>query len=118
MASEVKLVAYEESRRYVQIRRYAAPPDEVDEFMRRVEQGFVPIISRLPGFVGYYAIDLGHGQMEFANIFETREAAVASLDAASAWVAEHLAELHTCRTEVLDGRIRFGVQRQREPVGA
>ena len=111
MGEPVQTVARHDADRYVQIRRYSAPPDEVDEFLRRVQQGFVPIVSALPGFIGYYAIDLGHGAMEFANIFATREEAAASLDVAAAWVSANLDDLHTFRTEVLDGRIRLSVER-------
>jgi hypothetical protein len=99
------------AHRFVQIRRYSVPPDEVDEFLRRVQQGFVPVISSLPGFAGYYALDLGRGCLEFANIFETAEQAAASLETATHWVAQCLADLHALRTEVLTGRIRLSVSK-------
>ncbi len=39
---------------YVSVRRYEMHPFAVDELMRRVEEGFAPIISEAPGFVAYY----------------------------------------------------------------
>ncbi len=36
---------------YIAIRRMKVKPGELDEGMRRIENGFVPIISHVPGFV-------------------------------------------------------------------
>jgi hypothetical protein len=36
---------------YVSVRKYQATPGSAEEAGRRVEEGFVPIISQVPGFV-------------------------------------------------------------------
>ncbi len=42
---------------YAAIRRYEIPdPDAADELTRHLNEGFLPIISEVPGFVGYYAV--------------------------------------------------------------
>jgi hypothetical protein len=46
---------------YASIRRYKMDPGSVDELMRRVNEGFVPIISKGPGFLAYYAVNAGGG---------------------------------------------------------
>jgi hypothetical protein len=43
--------------------------EAVDELMRRVEEGFVPIISNAPGFIAYYALDAGEGVVASISIF-------------------------------------------------
>ncbi len=50
---------------YVSVRRYEMDAETVDELMRRVEEGFVPIISNAPGFIAYYALDAGGGGSSF-----------------------------------------------------
>jgi hypothetical protein len=37
-----------------------------------VDEGFVPIISEIPGFVAYYWVDAGDGVMVSTSIFEDR----------------------------------------------
>ena len=47
---------------YLSIRRYeGVDPASLDEIFQLVEEGFVPIISEGPGFIAYYALDLGQG---------------------------------------------------------
>ena len=55
---------------YASVRRYETDPGSVDELMRRVEEGFVPIISKAPGFVAYYALDAGDGVVASITVFE------------------------------------------------
>ena len=43
---------------YASVRRYTGiDPDSVDEIVRRAEEGFVPIVSKGPGFVAYYIME-------------------------------------------------------------
>ncbi len=46
---------------YTAIRRYQVDPGSVDEITRRVQNGFVPLIRQVPGFVDYYLVDAGNG---------------------------------------------------------
>ena len=65
----VRLPGYRSTKEYemayASIRRYDGVSD-VDEVIRRVEEGFVPILSGTPGFIAYYAIDQGDGTGEVA----------------------------------------------------
>jgi hypothetical protein len=49
---------------YATVRRYegVADPSEVG---RLVEEGFIPIISEIPGFVAYLLVDAGDGVICF-----------------------------------------------------
>ncbi len=44
---------------YVAIRRMKVKPGLIDEAVRRIENGFVPIISSVPGFVEYVGMQVG-----------------------------------------------------------
>ena len=45
---------------YVTVRRYEGVTDP-SETGRRVNEGFLAIISKVPGFVAYYFVDAGGG---------------------------------------------------------
>ena len=77
---------------YATVRRYEGVTDP-GEAGRRVQQGFVPILQGMPGFVAYYFADSGDGTMISTSVFESSEGAEESTRRASAWVAENLAEL-------------------------
>ncbi len=55
---------------YASVRRYKMEPSQVDELIRRVDEGFVPIVCEAPGFITYYVLDAGDGVVASINIFE------------------------------------------------
>ncbi len=77
---------------YVTVRRYEGVTDP-SEVTRQVQEGFIPIISEMPGFVAYYFVDAGDGVMVSTSIFEHKEAEEQSNWRAGQFVAQHLAPL-------------------------
>lgn len=77
---------------YATVRRYegVANPSEAG---KRVNEGFVPILKQVPGFLAYYWIDAGNGVMVSTSVFETQEGAEESNSKAKEWVAENLSSL-------------------------
>ena len=74
------------------VRRYEGVTDPA-EAGRRVAEGFVPLISGMPGFVAYYWLDAGDGEMCSTSIFEDRSQEEASNEKAAAWVRDNLSEV-------------------------
>jgi hypothetical protein len=93
-----------EQRMYATIRRYEGVTDPA-EAGRRVEEGFVPLISGLPGFVAYYWIDAGDSVMASTSVFEDRAGAEASTETAANWVRENIAELLPNPPQVTTGEV-------------
>lgn len=56
------------------------------------KRDFLPIISKEPGFIEYGVSDLGNQQVCSITIWESREQAQKSVNLASSWVREHLAD--------------------------
>jgi hypothetical protein len=77
---------------YVAVRRYegVTDPQKVGQL---VEEGFLPIISEMPGFVAYYCGDAGDGVMVSSSVFEHKDAEEQSNFRAGEFVAEDLAPL-------------------------
>jgi hypothetical protein len=78
---------------FASIRRYQGHPGRVEETIRLVENGFLPILKKQPGFVAYYAIEAGQNIVVSVSIYKDRASAEAANKAAAAWVTENLSEL-------------------------
>jgi hypothetical protein len=75
---------------YVSIRQYNGR--NVTEFSRRVQEGFVPIVRQVPGFLAWYLVDGGGG--------------AASVSAAADWVEDNVADLVEGSPAVINGEVR------------
>jgi hypothetical protein len=91
---------------YIAIRKYYTIPGVVDEWMRRVREGFIPIISKVPGFIAYYAMEVRNDEAVTVSIFETQAEAEESVRQAAEWVARHLAPLNQGLPEITVGHVR------------
>ena len=78
---------------FAAIRRYHTDPDSLDEVVRQVNEGFVPLISDMPGFVAYIALDAGQGEYGTVSVFEDQASAEESNRVAEEWVKENLGDL-------------------------
>ena len=54
---------------YAVVRRYDGVRDPA-EAGRRVQEGFVPLIREVPGFVAYYWVNAGGGVMYSTSVFQ------------------------------------------------
>lgn len=90
---------------HASIRKYRVNSDAIAALAVRVEDGFVPILNKLPGFVSYMVVDAGDGVVASISIFENEEAAEQSNAAAAAWVKENLSDVITEAPEITAGEI-------------
>src|SRR3569833_269278 len=77
---------------YVAVRRYEGVTD-TKKVAQLAREGFIPIISEMPGIVAYYLVDAGDGVTVSTSVFEHKEAEEQSTFRAGEFVAEHLAPL-------------------------
>jgi len=75
------------------------------ELGRRVNEGFVPIISEMPGFVDYYFVDAGGGVMISLSVFEDQAGAEESNSRAVDWVQQNVDSLIPNPPQVTDGEV-------------
>jgi heme-degrading monooxygenase HmoA len=78
---------------FAAIRRYHTNPDSIEEVARKVNEGFVPLISEMPGFVVYVALDAGQGEYGTVSVFEDQASAEESNRVAEEWVQQNLSRL-------------------------
>ena len=89
---------------YASIRQYNGR--NVPEFARRVQEGFVPIVRQVPGFVAWYLVDGGGGALFTITLCEDRAGAEASVSAAADWVPENVGDLVQGYPAVINGEVR------------
>ena len=86
------------------VRRYEGVTDS-QKVAQLAEEGFVPIISEMPGFVAYYHVDAGDGVIVSTSVFEHKDAEEQSTFRAGEFVAEHLAPLLPNPPKVTAGEV-------------
>ncbi len=89
---------------YATLRWYEGVTDS-SELGRRVNEGFVPIISDIPGFVDYYFIDAGGGVMISISVFEDQAGAEEANSRAVDWVKQNVDSLIMNPPQVTDGKV-------------
>ena len=89
---------------YVAVRRYEGVTDP-QKVAKVAQEGFVPLISEMPGFVAYYLVDAGDGVMVSSSVFEHKDAEEQSSFRAGEFTAEHLLPLSPNPPQVTAGEV-------------
>jgi hypothetical protein len=89
---------------YAAVRRFEGVTDS-QKVMQVAKEGFVPIISQMPGFVAYYLVDAGDGVTVSTSIFEHKDAEEQSTFRAGEFVQEHLVPLMPNPPQVTAGEV-------------
>ena len=77
---------------YAALRQFKAKAGKSDELAQKIK-GAVPIISGVPGFMGYYVLYAPDDTVTAISIFNTVEQAEESNRRALAWIEKNLAPL-------------------------
>ena len=89
---------------YATVRRYEGVSDP-SEVGRLVDEGWLPIISEMPGFVAYYMVDAGDGVIVSTSIFEHKDAEEQSNWRAGQFVAQREASLLPNPPQITAGEV-------------
>jgi Antibiotic biosynthesis monooxygenase len=88
------------------LRRYTLKPKDVDEVIRRIAEGGVPIIKAIPGFVSYAITDAGNGTLVTYSVYENSAGTEESTKKAASWVKENIASMLPAPPQVFAGVVR------------
>jgi hypothetical protein len=95
---------------YSVIRRYQLRPEaSMDDLVERVNEGFVPIVSAIPGFQEYLFVDAGEGAHLTISLFDDPSGGEQSTQNAASWAAENVARFIEGPPEVTAGWVRIHV---------
>jgi quinol monooxygenase YgiN len=92
---------------HTSIRSYRVKSGKSDELIEKVQSGFVPLIRKADGFIGYYVVDAGDGRIASISVFQDKAGAEQSTRSAADWVASNIADLVEGPPEVLSGDTRI-----------
>ncbi len=84
--------------RHVRIATYEMTQGPFQEIADSAKTGMLPKFQEQPGFVRYGVADVGNNTLLSMSLWETREAAEAAVPVAAAWVAEHVADRISLRS--------------------
>lgn len=90
---------------YASIRRYKTSPGKAAELAQRVNEGFVSIIGKAPGFVAYYVVDAGNDVVASVSVFQDQAGSEESNRMAADWVKRNIASLVSGPPEITAGAV-------------
>jgi hypothetical protein len=90
---------------HASVRKYKVDEDQIDELSRRIAETFVPRLSGIPGFGGYYVVDATHGIVITVTLGEDAPAVERSTELAAEFVRDELADLEVERVEAAHGEV-------------
>jgi hypothetical protein len=74
---------------YATHRRYEGiDQSRIEELTRKVNEGLIPQLSKLPGFNGYFLMEAGDGVIISTSLFDTSGQAEDSTRVAAEWTQE------------------------------
>jgi len=90
---------------YAAIRQGKAKAGKAEELTRRIKEGAIPIISDVPGFMGYYVVYAPDDTVVAISLFTNFAAAEESNRRAVAWIERDLAPLLTGPATAMAGPV-------------
>ena len=90
---------------YASIRHYQFKPGMAAEISRKTQEGFLPIISKAPGFVAYYVVVEENDMGTSISLFHSQAQAEASMRLAVDWVKQNMTGLIIGPPTVTSGEI-------------
>ncbi|SRR6266487_1265622 len=90
---------------YMAIRRYRVLPAQMDEVVRRVDEGWLDRARALPGFVTYYVTRDGEDRLTSISAFLDEATSQRAAEASAEWVGGHLMDLDVSFLDSSDGPV-------------
>src|SRR5919205_2074122 len=90
---------------HLAIRRYQIDPASVDAVMQQINEGFTPLIKDADGFLAYYALKAGDGEIATVSVFEDQAGAEESIKMAADWIRQNMAALLPNPPEITEGEV-------------
>jgi len=73
---------------YTTIRHYNVTPNSAEDIIKRGVEGFIPIISKSPGFLTYDLVNTGRDTVTTISTFETLAGTEKSNELAATWIRD------------------------------
>ena len=101
---------------YAVIRRYTVTRGSMNELVREVEQGFLPLVSQIPDFISYELLVEGDDAFSTISVFGSEAGTRESTRQAGEFVRDQLRGFEMERRDTVEGAVR--VHREAALAGA
>jgi quinol monooxygenase YgiN len=78
---------------YISMMRTIIAPNSASEIAKRIQEGFVPMMTKEPGFLAYYLLSAPDNELTAISIFQEQAAAEGSNEKALQWMRQNVAAL-------------------------
>lgn len=89
----------------VQVASYRLGSGSTAELARRIEEGNVPVVRAVPGFVSYHAFEAGEGIVASVLVFESQSGIDEAERRLSGWIENTMDEFEVEPLAVLEGDV-------------
>lgn len=90
---------------YLVVRNYKNIKGDHQEMSKKINSGFVPLVSSIKGFIDYYCLFSEDNSLTSVGIFEDAKGANESVRGAADWVAKNFAQYLPEKPTVFSGEI-------------
>ena len=90
---------------YAVIRKYTFDPKSSQEIKSKIQDIFVPLVEKIPGFISYCWMDTASGSGASIGTYQNKADAEASDRLASEFANANLAHLHISGPEITEGEV-------------
>jgi hypothetical protein len=90
---------------YAVIRKYTFDPKSSQEIKSKIQDVFVPLVKKTPGFISYCWMDTGSGTGASIGTYQNKAGAEASDRLAAEFASANLAHLHISKPEITEGEV-------------
>ena len=90
---------------YAAIRRYTIKSGSADLVTQRAQEGFVPLIRNMAGFVAYYGVVSEDNVVTTISLFTDQAGEAESTRRAAEWVKQNLAQYVEGPPEITTGQV-------------
>lgn len=91
---------------YMTIRKYRnVKTDNRQELMDKTSNNFVPLMSKIDGFIDYYCMFTEDGSVQSVSVFRDKAGADESVRVAAQWAGQNLSAEFPDKPEVTTGEV-------------
>ena len=102
---------------YMVVRKYKIQGNRLD-INTKINQGFLPLISKIKGFVDYYCLFPDKTSLISVSVFQDEKGCNESVEAAADFVKENMAKYFPEKPEIFSGEVfangRAGISETRK----
>jgi hypothetical protein len=90
---------------YVQVSRYALGTKSADQLVPKIEEGNLPVMREVPGFVEYYALRLASDEVASVAVFRDRAGVEEAENRLATWIERTVEEFDITPGDVIEGDV-------------